>query len=150
PRLHPRSRNRAFDRDDDDRVAEDRRGRRDRATRRDGVLDAPARDFRGRAGVPVHAGHVARHARRRGAAGRPAAAHLPRIGAGMTELAKPVLPGEGGSDYERYLRTDALLALQKRPDEWVHRDELLFQSVHQTSEIWLKLAWNEVEEATRL
>jgi tryptophan 2,3-dioxygenase len=68
----------------------------------------------------------------------------------MTELAKPVLPGEGGSDYERYLRTDALLALQKSPDEWVHRDELLFQSVHQTSEIWLKLAWNEVEEATRL
>lgn len=68
----------------------------------------------------------------------------------MTELAKPVLPGEGGSDYERYLRTDALLSLQKRPDEWVHRDELLFQSVHQTSEIWLKLAWNEVEEATRL
>jgi tryptophan 2,3-dioxygenase len=68
----------------------------------------------------------------------------------MTELAKPVLPGEGGSDYERYLRTDALLALQKAPDEWVHRDELLFQSVHQTSEIWLKLAWNEIEEATRL
>jgi tryptophan 2,3-dioxygenase len=32
----------------------------------------------------------------------------------------------------------------------VHRDELLFQSVHQTSEIWLKLAWNEVEEAARL
>jgi tryptophan 2,3-dioxygenase len=32
----------------------------------------------------------------------------------------------------------------------VHRDELLFQSVHQTSEIWLKLAWNEMEEAARL
>ncbi|HZP73551.1 MAG TPA: tryptophan 2,3-dioxygenase family protein [Gaiellaceae bacterium] len=68
----------------------------------------------------------------------------------MSELAKPVLPGPGGSDYERYLRTDELLALQKRPDEWIHRDELLFQSVHQTSEIWLKLAWNEVEEASRL
>jgi tryptophan 2,3-dioxygenase len=68
----------------------------------------------------------------------------------MTELAKPVLPGEGGSDYERYLRTDALLALQKGPDEWVHRDELLFQTVHQSSELWLKLAWNEVEEAGRL
>jgi tryptophan 2,3-dioxygenase len=68
----------------------------------------------------------------------------------MTELAKPILPGEGGSDYERYLRTDALLALQKTADEWIHRDELLFQSVHQTSEIWLKLAWNEIEEATRL
>jgi tryptophan 2,3-dioxygenase len=68
----------------------------------------------------------------------------------MAELAKPVLPGKGGSDYERYLRTDDLLALQKTADEWVHRDELLFQSVHQTSEIWLKLAWHEVEEAGRL
>jgi tryptophan 2,3-dioxygenase len=65
----------------------------------------------------------------------------------MNELAKPVLPGEGGSDYERYLRTDALLALQKGADEWVHRDELLFQTVHQSSELWLKFAWNEVEEA---
>jgi tryptophan 2,3-dioxygenase len=64
-------------------------------------------------------------------------------------LTKPVLPGDAPSDYERYLRTDDLLALQKAPDEWIHRDELLFQSVHQTSEIWLKLAWNEVEEATR-
>ena len=68
----------------------------------------------------------------------------------MTELAKPVLPGEGGSDYERYLHTDALLGLQKGSDEWVHRDELLFQTVHQSSELWLKLAWNEVEEAARL
>jgi tryptophan 2,3-dioxygenase len=68
----------------------------------------------------------------------------------MSELAKPVLPGTAGSDYERYLRTEELLALQKTADEWVHRDELLFQSVHQTSEIWLKLAWNEIEEAARL
>ena len=62
----------------------------------------------------------------------------------------PVLAGEGESDYERYLRTDELLALQKRPDEQAHRDELLFQTVHQASELWLKLAWNEAEEATRL
>jgi tryptophan 2,3-dioxygenase len=68
----------------------------------------------------------------------------------MDELAKPVLPGTAGSDYERYLRTDELLALQKTAAEWVHRDELLFQTVHQSSELWLKLAWNEVEEATRL
>jgi tryptophan 2,3-dioxygenase len=68
----------------------------------------------------------------------------------LKDLAKPVLRGEGRSDYERYLRTDALLALQKSAGEWVHRDELLFQSVHQTSEIWLKLAWNEVDEASRL
>jgi tryptophan 2,3-dioxygenase len=62
----------------------------------------------------------------------------------------PILPGAGGSDYERYLRTDELLSLQKGPDEWVHRDELLFQTVHQSSELWLKHAWVEVEEATRL
>jgi tryptophan 2,3-dioxygenase len=68
----------------------------------------------------------------------------------VNELAKPILPGEGGSDYERYLRTDALLALQKNAEEWVHRDELLFQTVHQSSELWLKLAWNEVEEAGNL
>jgi tryptophan 2,3-dioxygenase len=68
----------------------------------------------------------------------------------MSDLAKPILPGAAGSDYERYLRTEELLALQKTADEWVHRDELLFQSVHQTSEIWLKLAWNEIEEAARL
>jgi tryptophan 2,3-dioxygenase len=62
----------------------------------------------------------------------------------------PVLPGSGASDYERYLRTDELLSLQKGPAEWVHRDELLFQTVHQASELWLKHAWMEVEEATRL
>ncbi|HVS84562.1 MAG TPA: tryptophan 2,3-dioxygenase family protein, partial [Gaiellaceae bacterium] len=62
----------------------------------------------------------------------------------------PILPGPGASDYERYLRTDELLSLQKGPDEWVHRDELLFQTVHQSSELWLKHATAEVEEATRL
>jgi tryptophan 2,3-dioxygenase len=71
----------------------------------------------------------------------------------MTEgpgLAKPILAGTAPSDYERYLRTEELLALQKDAGEWVHRDELLFQSVHQSSEIWLKLVWNEVEESARL
>jgi len=68
----------------------------------------------------------------------------------VEDYTQPVLPGEGASDYERYLRTDELLALQKRPDEQAHRDELLFQTVHQASELWLKLAWNEAEEATRL
>jgi tryptophan 2,3-dioxygenase len=32
----------------------------------------------------------------------------------------------------------------------VHRDELLFQTVHQSSELWLQLAWHEVEEAAAL
>jgi tryptophan 2,3-dioxygenase len=66
------------------------------------------------------------------------------------DFSQPVLAGQGASDYERYLRTDELLALQKRSDEQAHRDELLFQTVHQASELWLKLAWSEAEEATRL
>jgi tryptophan 2,3-dioxygenase len=61
----------------------------------------------------------------------------------------PILPGRGGSDYERYLRTDELLLLQKTPEEMSHRDELLFQTVHQSSELWLKLAGFEVETAIR-
>jgi tryptophan 2,3-dioxygenase len=70
--------------------------------------------------------------------------------AGAPDDYGPILPGRGGSDYERYLRTDELLALQKGPAEWVHRDELLFQTVHQSSELWLKLACHEVEGATQL
>ena len=69
---------------------------------------------------------------------------------GAEDYTQPVLAGEGASDYERYLRTDDLLSLQKRADEQVHRDELLFQTVHQASELWLQLAWTEVKEATRL
>ncbi len=72
------------------------------------------------------------------------------VSSGVEDYDQPVLPGEGESDYERYLRTDELLALQKQPGEQAHRDELLFQTVHQASELWLKLAWSEVEEATRL
>jgi tryptophan 2,3-dioxygenase len=64
------------------------------------------------------------------------------------DYSQPILPGEGASDYERYLRTDALLELQRTPGEQVHRDELLFQTVHQSSELWLKLASTEVETAT--
>jgi tryptophan 2,3-dioxygenase len=63
------------------------------------------------------------------------------------DMHSPVLPGQGASDYERYLRTDELLSLQKTPEERVHHDELLFQTVHQSSELWLKLACSEVEEA---
>ena len=65
------------------------------------------------------------------------------------DYSQPVLPGKGTSDYERYLRTDELLALQKTPEEMVHRDELLFQTVHQSSELWLKFACFEVETATK-
>jgi tryptophan 2,3-dioxygenase len=64
-------------------------------------------------------------------------------------MSEPILPGPGASDYERYLRTDELLALQKEPRERTHRDELLFQTVHQSSELWLKLAIEETGEAAR-
>mgnify|MGYP000527659926 CR=1 FL=1 len=69
---------------------------------------------------------------------------------GPEDFDVPILPGTAASDYERYLNTEELLALQKGPDAWVHRDELLFQVVHQSSELWLKLAWVEAEEAARL
>ncbi len=65
----------------------------------------------------------------------------------MEDYSKPVLPGTAASDYERYLRTDELLKLQKTSDEAVHHDELLFQVVHQSSELWLKLACADVELA---
>jgi tryptophan 2,3-dioxygenase len=65
----------------------------------------------------------------------------------MANLNEPVLPGAGASDYERYLRTDELLSLQKNPADMAHRDELLFQTIHQTAELWLKLAAFEVETA---
>ena len=65
----------------------------------------------------------------------------------MSYAKPPVLTGSGKSDYENYLRTDELLSLQKDSDQWEHRDELLFTIVHQTSELWLKLASSEVSEA---
>ena len=68
----------------------------------------------------------------------------------MSNLNEPVLPGTAASDYERYLRTDELLALQKTPETMAHRDELLFQTIHQTAELWLKLACFEIETATSL
>ncbi len=67
-----------------------------------------------------------------------------------SDLSEPILPGSASSDYERYLLTDELLALQRTPEEWSHRDELLFMTVHQSSELWLKLASFEVETAAGL
>jgi tryptophan 2,3-dioxygenase len=66
------------------------------------------------------------------------------------ERTRPILPGTAATDYERYLRTDELLSLQKTAGEVVHRDEHLFQTVHQGSELWLKLACIELDQATTL
>lgn len=63
----------------------------------------------------------------------------------MGDLHKPVLPGTAETDYERYLRTDELLSLQRAPEEQLHRDEMLFQTIHQSAELWLKLACFEID-----
>ena len=65
----------------------------------------------------------------------------------MDDLRTPILPGTAASDYERYLRTDELLALQKPPEKMLHKDELTFQVVHQSSELLLKGAAWELERA---
>ena len=63
------------------------------------------------------------------------------------EFTKPILPGSAASDYERYLRTDELLALQKTPSELSHKDEMTFMVVHQASELLMKGAAFELERA---
>lgn len=65
----------------------------------------------------------------------------------MKDYSEQILSGEGDNDYARYMRTDRLLDLQRRSDEMVHRDELLFQIVHQSTELWLKLACTELRKA---
>jgi tryptophan 2,3-dioxygenase len=51
------------------------------------------------------------------------------------------------TDYEKYIRTAELLALQKTADQWSCPDELQFQTVHQVAELWMKLAVAEGERA---
>lgn len=53
------------------------------------------------------------------------------------------------TDYEKYIRTDELLALQKPKTERVHPDEILFQSIHQAMELWFKVALSDVEEIVK-
>ncbi|MEZ4366148.1 MAG: tryptophan 2,3-dioxygenase family protein [Kofleriaceae bacterium] len=48
------------------------------------------------------------------------------------------------TDYEKYIRTDELLALQKAPAELTCHDELQFQVVHQAAELWMKLVEHEL------
>src|SRR5258705_12387883 len=58
--------------------------------------------------------------------------------ADQDDFRNPILPGKGASDYERYLRTDELLALQKSPEDLLHKDETTFIVVHQASELLMK------------
>lgn len=58
-------------------------------------------------------------------------------------------PGTGETDYERYIRTQELLSLQKRTDQLANDDELFFQSIHQAMELWMKVAGFELVKITR-
>lgn len=51
------------------------------------------------------------------------------------------------TDYEKYIRTDELLALQKT--DLACHDELQFQVIHQVAELWMKLAAHELREVAR-
>ena len=66
------------------------------------------------------------------------------------DFQRPILPGKGKTDYERYLRTDDLLSLQKPKDKRNHPEEHTFQIVHQSSELLLRGAENELERAIEL
>jgi tryptophan 2,3-dioxygenase len=54
------------------------------------------------------------------------------------------------TDYEKYIRTEELLALQKAPAELACHDELQFQVVHQAAELWMKLVAHELDRAVAL
>lgn len=62
----------------------------------------------------------------------------------------PTLPGEGPTDYERYLNVATLLSAKKPRDKLAHRDEHLFQIVHQSSELWFDQIRFDIEETDRL
>jgi tryptophan 2,3-dioxygenase len=51
------------------------------------------------------------------------------------------------TDYEKYIRTEELLALQKTDDKLSTPDEMQFQIVHQVAELWMKLAVYEGDRA---
>lgn len=54
--------------------------------------------------------------------------------------------GDGSSDYEKYIHTQEIYKLQKTSDQWVNEEELLFQSVHQAMEVWLKVVIQHLDQ----
>lgn len=62
----------------------------------------------------------------------------------------PILEGRGSTDYERYVRTEELLALQKTREQLVNPEERLFQVTHQTAEIWLSQIDYEIDRVAGL
>ncbi len=56
----------------------------------------------------------------------------------------------GLTDYEKYIRTEELLSLQKPPEALSCHDELQFQVVHQASELYMKLIEHELRFVAQL
>jgi tryptophan 2,3-dioxygenase len=54
------------------------------------------------------------------------------------------------TDYEKYIRTEELFALQKSPDTLTCHDELQFQVVHQAHELYMKLIAHELRFVAEL
>lgn len=54
------------------------------------------------------------------------------------------------TDYEKYIRTEELLALQKPDAQLSCHDELQFQTVHQVAELWMKLVGHELRHSVAL
>ncbi len=54
------------------------------------------------------------------------------------------------TDYEKYIRTSELLALQKPADGLSTHDEMQFQIVHQVAELWMKLVQHELAQTVAL
>src|SRR5579863_6542899 len=48
------------------------------------------------------------------------------------------------TDYEKYIRTEELLGLQKPAEQLSCHDEMQFQVVHQVAELWMKLCEHEL------
>ncbi|HET7712086.1 MAG TPA: tryptophan 2,3-dioxygenase, partial [Thermoanaerobaculia bacterium] len=55
----------------------------------------------------------------------------------MSAHTGPILEGRGDTDYERYVRVPELLELQKPKEKLSHPEEALFQTTHQSAELWL-------------
>ncbi len=53
------------------------------------------------------------------------------------------------TDYEKYIRTDELLGLQKSPEALSCHDELQFQIIHQAHELYMKLIEHELRFVCR-
>lgn len=54
------------------------------------------------------------------------------------------------TDYEKYIRTEELLSLQKSPEALTCHDEMQFQVIHQAHELYMKLIEHELKFVCQL